>query len=352
MSKGSGLARSGTKAETSGEAAERPWRHPRETYALFGHSGALSALERDWQAGTLHHGLLICGPRGIGKATFAYALARRLLTGKAGSQADIADGRTNRQIAAGAHPDLLALDADESTGASRNINVDSVRELVSFFGLTASGAYGDAGYRVGIIDRADDMNTASANALLKLLEEPPRNAVLMLVCETPGRLPATVRSRCRRVPLDPLEPSDLRAAVEHAGGTMPVAEDSLRDKWVGGSVLRALMASDPVIAKTIGEAGRLLHSLPNPDQGMLSGFTAGFAAREARTAYDVVFELIDLHLVEMARQTVGQGDSERGAVLANCLQNVTGMKRESDVLNLDRTRTLLAVFRELSLSMN
>ncbi|MCB1480287.1 MAG: DNA polymerase III subunit delta' [Rhodobiaceae bacterium] len=346
------MARSSTRADASSNAVDRPWRHPRETLEVFGHAGARQALERDWQGGKLHHGLLITGARGIGKATLAYALARRLLTGKTGPEADDPENRTVRQIAAGSHPDLLALDGDESAGVTRTISVESVRDLVSFFGLTASNSPGAGGYRIGIIDRADDMNTASANALLKILEEPPRHAVLILVCETPGRLPATIRSRCRRVPIDPLEPADLRLAVEHAGGVIPTGEDEIRDRWISGSVLRALMVSDPAIAKTVHETSRILQGLPTPDQSQLSGFASSFGPREARAAFDIVFELIDLHLADHARQSAGQGDSRRGAALAECMQSLSRLKREADVLNLDRTRTLLAAFRELALCMN
>ncbi|MFN0263652.1 DNA polymerase III subunit delta' [Tepidamorphus sp. 3E244] len=342
------MARRPAKTAAQETAAERPFRHPRETMELFGHNAAMRDLVADWDAGRLHHGLLITGPHGIGKATLAYALARRLLTGETGTEADNLQLPAVRQIIAGAHPDLLVLDGDESTGATRTINVETIRSLISFFNMTASGSSG-GGYRVGIIDRADDLNTASANALLKLLEEPPRRAVLMLLCETPGRLPATVRSRCRKVPLRGLEPDALDSAVQAAGGEGTPANDGLQ-AWIAGSVARALMAQDKSLARVVTRTRKLVAALPNADAKDISDYAATFGPREARPMFDIAFEVLDMELAALAR-TRAVNSAGEGERIAACASRITDMKREADVLNLDRARSVITAFRELGLAL-
>jgi len=331
---------------------QRAWRHPRETLEIFGHGAVLDALEREWRAGMLHHGLMLAGPKGIGKATFAYALARRLLTGLDGLAADDPDNRIVRQIRAGSHPDLLALDADEGETVNRLIPVDDVRRLVAFFGKTAASSVAGGGCRVGIIDRADDLNTASANALLKILEEPPRRSILILVCEAPGRLPATVRSRCRQVSLDPLEESDLARAVCAAGGRLAERIEGELEAWVAGSALRALMLGDKSVADALREAGALLAALPGIDQARLGRLAQRLGARDNRDAYNAAFDLMSLHMAQRARAAAFSGAaSPHAANWANAIGRVEETKSQADALNLDRSRTLLAAFHRLALEL-
>lgn len=344
------VARRGRTSEKKGAGDdERAWPHPREARALFGHAGLLESLVADWHGGHLHHGLLLCGPRGIGKATLAYALARALLAGADQASAGDPGSPLFRQVAAASHPDLLAIDGDDSTGATRAIGVDRIRQLISFFSLTASGGQGE-GYRVGIVDRADDMNTSSANALLKLLEEPPQRAILILVCETPGRLPATILSRCRRVPVEPLNQSDLAACVAALGGTPPQAESPALHAWIGGSVARALQASDPAVARTITETLELASAYPRIDEARLTRFATGFGPREGREAFDIAFDVLMLHVCERAREAARES-APGGDSLAQLTSRLAELKREADVLNLDRPRTVLSAFRELGLAL-
>ena len=174
--------------------------HPRAVFA-YESGGAmeqafLDALER----GRLHHAWLLAGPEGIGKATFAYRVARRLLGATAepalGLLGSKPDDPVCRQIMARAHPDLLVLQRDAEDGKTRKgIPVDDARALPEFFAKTpAAGAY-----RVAIIDAADDLNANAANAVLKTLEEPPERGVLLLISHAPGSLLPTLRSRCRRL---------------------------------------------------------------------------------------------------------------------------------------------------------
>ena len=185
-----------------------PWRSNR----LLGHEAAEKTMLAAQQSGRLHHAWLLAGPRGIGKATLAWRFARFLLSGE-GEGSLFGGGPESLDVAADApgralvdarsHPDLFHLrrTLNPDTGRMRaEIAVDDVRDLGAFMHMTpAMGKW-----RVAIVDAADEMNRNSANAVLKILEEPPPNAVLLMVAHMPGRLLPTIRSRCRRLALQPL----------------------------------------------------------------------------------------------------------------------------------------------------
>src|SRR6516162_10232296 len=184
---------------------------PRANPELIGHESAERELRRLVEADRLPHAILLSGPRGIGKATLAFRFARFLLANRdrstkmanlSGLAIDPESG-VFRRVAAGGHADLLTIERAFDPRRRRlrsEIVVDDAREITSFFRLTAA----EEGWRVVIIDGAEEMNRSAANALLKILEEPPRLALLLLTCHTPGRLLPTIRSRCRRFPLVPL----------------------------------------------------------------------------------------------------------------------------------------------------
>ena len=187
--------------------------HPRETSVLFGHAEAEQTLLEAYRSGRIPHAWLIGGESGIGKATLAYRMARFVLAypdpampavRKATSLAIPADHPVARRIAGQAHGDLLSLERviNEKTGKLFTvIRVDDIRRSVPFFGSTA----GEGGWRIAIVDSVDELNKESENALLKVLEEPPPRALLLLVSNAPGRILPTIRSRCRMLMLRPLE---------------------------------------------------------------------------------------------------------------------------------------------------
>ena len=187
---------------------------PRANPILLGHAPAEAALAGALSGGRLHHAWLITGPEGIGKATLAYRFARWLLAGGPRADTTRADLALDpahpvfRRVATGSHADLLTIERSlDSTRKRlrRQIVVDDVRRVHGFLGLTPA----EGGWRVVMVDGADTLNPAAANALLKVLEEPPPRAVLLLTCAATGRLPATLLSRCRRLPLSPLGPPDM-----------------------------------------------------------------------------------------------------------------------------------------------
>src|SRR2546421_13016166 len=186
-------------------------KHPRETTDLFGHREAEMALLNAYRSGRIPHAWLIGGAQGIGKATLAYRMARFVLAHRDPLAADVRHAEAlqvapsdpvARHIAAGAHGSLLPLERSlNDKGRMRTvITVDETRETISFFGSTAAVD----GWRVCIVDTVDELNPNAANALLKILEEPPQRSLFLLVSHSPARALPTILSRCRKLPLRPL----------------------------------------------------------------------------------------------------------------------------------------------------
>src|ERR1700755_3451457 len=174
--------------------------HPREVFELQGHEGPEAEFESARARGRLHHAWLLTGPEGVGKATFAYRAARRLLGAPPEPQRGVLGSDphhpVSRQVAARSHPDLMVLEREGPDGKPRKvIPVEEARRLAEFFSKSPASAP----HRVAIIDAMDDLNVNAANAILKTLEEPPPSGVLLMVSHSPGRLLPTIRSRCRRL---------------------------------------------------------------------------------------------------------------------------------------------------------
>lgn len=256
----------------SERAAEAEVAVSRETTALFGHGEAEHVLLDAYRSGRMPHAWLLGGPPGIGKATLAYRLARFVLANPdpaapgvraAMSLGVAADHLVARRIAAQAHGDLLVLErtVNERGRLRTEIAVSDVRRTVSFFGSTA----GEGGWRVCIVDSADELNRFGENALLKILEEPPARSLLLLVSHAPGRLLPTIRSRCRQLWLRPLAENDVVAAAAAALHVAP--DDDLRRAaaQADGSVARAIALYDPATLALRERINGLLARLPSTD---------------------------------------------------------------------------------------
>jgi DNA polymerase-3 subunit delta' len=225
---------------------------PRETAVLHGHSEVESVLLESYRSGRLAHAWLLGGTAGIGKATLAYRMARFVLAHPDHSQLPQtatslhvdAEHPVARRIAAQAHGDLLVLERtinDKTDKLRQEIQVDDVRRTVKFFGSTPA----EGGWRVAIVDAVDELNSEGANALLKILEEPPRQALLLLVSHSAGRVLPTVRSRCRLLSLRPLAASEVARAAAAAIAQNPSDPRITAAAAVAeGSVRRALALLD------------------------------------------------------------------------------------------------------------
>jgi DNA polymerase III subunit delta' len=184
------------------------------TKAVLGHNDSFEQFLHARGSGRLHHAWLFDGPKGIGKAQTAYNLAAIMLGADYQSEngcLSVDAGPVTDHMNAGSHPDFRVLSiSDEETSRSRTgIPVEDVRRLSAFFSLKP--ALG--GYRVAIVDAMDDLNRNGANALLKTLEEPPKNCLLFLIFHRTTLLLPTIRSRCQRLKFDPLSGDQLRTAL-------------------------------------------------------------------------------------------------------------------------------------------
>jgi DNA polymerase-3 subunit delta' len=323
--------------------------HPRETTALFGHAEAEQALLEAYRSGRIPHAWLIGGPSGIGKATLAYRMARFVLANpdplapalrQATSLALPDDDRTVRRIAAQGHPDLLVLEraVNEKTGKLYTvIRVDDVRRTISFFGSTA----GEGGWRVCIVDTADELQyPQAANALLKILEEPPLNALLLLISHAPARLLPTIRSRCRRLQLRPLSETDVIQGAAAALGR-DASEPELREAaaLAEGSIGRALMLLEGSALTLRKRVVDLLARLPDVDPQSLHALgdaLGGFEPQRLASFVDAVNEWLAASLAT--------ADRGRMVRIAQAWEKINEAASNVDEYNLERKPLVFSVF--------
>jgi DNA polymerase III subunit delta' len=325
--------------------------HPRETRELIRHAEAEQTMLEAYRSGRMPHAWLIGGPAGIGKATLAYRMARFVLAHpdpaapavqSATSLAVADDHPVAQRIAARSHPDLLVLErvVNEKTGKLFTvIRVDDVRQTVSFFGSTA----GEGGWRVCIVDTADELqDPQGANALLKILEEPPRNALLVLVSHAPARLLPTIRSRCRRLILRPLSVEEVARgaarALDRDAGDAAVREAAAQAE---GSIGRALMLLEGPALELRRQVVTQLERLPAVDPRALHalGDALGGTEPQRLAAFvDTVNEWL------AARTANGPQENRRLVRLAEAWDKVNQAARDADTYNLDRKPLVFAVF--------
>ncbi|TNC74580.1 DNA polymerase III subunit delta' [Rubellimicrobium roseum] len=275
--------------------------HPREATALVGHDAAQRDILTALASGKVHSGWLLSGPEGVGKATLAYRMAATLLAHRPGDPAPSAlglplDHPDARLLRAGAHPRLFVLrrGPDDKGNLRSVITVEEARKLRGFFGLSAA----DGGRRVVIVDAADEMNPNAANAILKLLEEPPAQATLLLIAHQPARLLPTIRSRCRTLRLSPLGAGDLGHAMDAIGLSTdsPEALAELAAGSVGNAVRLAHAGGLDLYAELVA----LLNTLPRLDRPRAIRLAESAAGR-AEGRFDLLLDLLDLLLTRLAR---------------------------------------------------
>jgi DNA polymerase-3 subunit delta' len=329
--------------------------HPREQFAFFGHEEGEEAFLEGLRSGRLHHAWLIGGAQGIGKATLAYRVARAVLDPRKANERGVAsldvpaDSQAARQVAALSHPNLAVLRRSPPTdkkAASTTIPVDAVRRALTMFGSTAA----DGGYRVCIVDSAEDLTISSANALLKVIEEPPLRSLFLIVSHAPQRVLPTIRSRCRRLLLRPLGSHDVRAAIASLGSPWSdipgdVVAQALR--YGEGSVRRTLELLDAEKVAFIDQVTRLLDSLPRTDTKQVLALAEALARRDADDSYDLALETVQRWVSERLREQAGLGAS-RLAPLVEVCEKIGRSAREIDVFNLDRRPFILTMFDDLA----
>lgn len=351
--------------DTGGKVME-----PRENPHLLGHAEAESAVLSAWNGNRFAHSWLIAGPRGVGKATLAYRLARFVLAdvgeGPFRKSDSLAVGREDpvfRRVAARAHADLKVVERGFDAQRSRwreEIVVNDVRDLVSFFAMTAA----EGKWRVGIVDAADEMNRNAANALLKTLEEPPAHGLVIMVAHVPGRVPATLRSRCRRLSLRGLAPELVGRIVAEQRPDVAADRRAALGRLADGSPGRALALADAEGLALYEELVALVSDLPAVD--MLSVHRLGdrVGRRDGGDAFRLIGGLLPRWIEGLVRgaatgtfpEPVVPGENEAMARLARTAglerwcevwENVRDLFSAAEAVNLDRKQVLLNVFATL-----
>lgn len=345
---------SAARVETS---AQIP--HPRQTMSLFGHRDAEQALLHAYQSGRIPHAWLIGGAHGIGKATLAYRMARFVLAHRDPLAQQVQSANTleidpshpvARHVAADSHGGLLTLERTlNDKGVMRTvITVDETRETISFFGSTAAVE----GWRVCIVDTVDELNANAANALLKVLEEPPRQSLFLLVSHAPARVLPTIQSRCRKLPLRPLAPDDvIHAAAEAA--QIPLGDPALTEAAAAaeGSVARALTLLGGDALKLHQRTAALLKSLPRVDPRELHalGDSLGGSDRALLAAF---VDSVDRWIAERLRADDANANLPRLARLAEVWEKINRAARDTADYNLERKPLVFSVFGLLAEAIN
>lgn len=363
---------------------------------LFGQTEAETALLAAARSGRLPHAWLVTGLRGVGKATLAYRFARFLLSGGAAADngpdlfgekptpTDLSVDPQHpvfRRLIAGAHPDVQALTRtpnpkdlrklDNLSGKERlekerklklrsEIGIDQVREAVRFLHMTSS----EGGWRILIVDSADEMSSNAANALLKVLEEPPPDALLLLVSHSPGGLLPTIRSRCRHLPLAPLDEAVVRDLIGRYRPEIEATDAAALARLSEGSIGRALELEAIGGLDLYRELVELLGSLPKVDGGKLYLFAERLAGDNSGMAFRTGSDLLCWWLARMirhhaTRQPVEEVVPGEGAVMQRLVgprdlapwlalwENLTRLFGRAESASLDRKQVMVSAFLEL-----
>ncbi len=327
---------------------------PRANPLLVGHAAAEATLLGALRGRRMHHAWLITGPEGVGKATLAFRFARRVLAGVPANDSlalDPADPVFRRAMAGG-HADLFTL--QRTPGSDRKklraeIVVDDVREVGAFLRLTPA----EGGWRVVVVDRADELNRNAANALLKVLEEPPPRALLLLVCAAPGRLPVTIRSRCRRLPLRPLGDADMARLLALYLPDQPEEERDRLIELAEGSPGRALMLREAQGLALAGLVDQVLAGLPEMPR---AGWE--FADKLAREegAFSTFLDLLRAAIASAVRAHArGRADPDQARLVGlrpldawgDVWHALTRLQDETQRFTLDKRHAVLAGLRLL-----
>ena len=281
---------------------------------IVGQDRAVEQFASAWATRKLHHGWLLAGPKGVGKASFAHSAARRVLADAAGPSSTLPGIETPddlpivKLVEASSHPDMRRLERllnEKTDNLARNISVDQVRDLGAFLSLTPALSQ----WRVVIIDTVDDLETSGANALLKILEEPPPNTLFFLVSHAPGRLLPTIRSRCRRLDFRKLDDDAMTSIVERQAPGLTEAQRERLISMSSGSAGRALAFAELDLAKLEDAALAILRQ-GDPTNARRSDLANELGKKGAADRYSAFLDLVPSLIAREARR-LERGPRER-----------------------------------------
>jgi DNA polymerase III subunit delta' len=330
--------------------------HPRFARSLIGHAAAEGEFLNAYRSQRLAHAWLLGGPEGVGKATLAWRFARFILaepdptSARARDAHDLAvdfEAPAVRQALALAHPDIVVLRRSWNAQAKNfysEIRVEDVRNALQLFQKSA----GAGGWRICVVDSAEDLNRAGANALLKMIEEPPPRSLFLVVAHKPGQVLPTIRSRCRRVTLEGLGPADIARVIGGLGEPWSAAAEadvSRAASSANGSVREALKRIDPASAETGAMIAAAITRLPEVDFREIHRLADVVSARGAGDAFDGLMNALYDWLSARAR---AGGQAARLASIAEVWDKIRAATREAEAYNLDKKLHVLSIFAELS----
>ncbi|HET7577511.1 MAG TPA: DNA polymerase III subunit delta' [Sphingomicrobium sp.] len=281
---------------------------------ILGQDKAVEQFASAWATRKLHHAWLLAGPKGVGKASFAKAAARRVLADAAGPPSDLPGIGTDDEhkivklVRAGSHPDMRWLERlpkEKGEGLARDITIKQIRALGEFMGMTAALSP----WRVAVIDSMDELNKEASNALLKILEEPPANTLFFLVSHAPGRLLPTIRSRCRRLQFEALDDDAMTSILEARAPDLSAAERQRIVSMSFGSAGRALAFAELGLAKLEDSALAILRQ-GDPTNARRSDLATELGKKAAADRYAAFLDLAPALIAREARKLQG-GQRER-----------------------------------------
>ncbi len=337
--------------------------HPRETEHLFGHAAAEHDFLEAYREGRLPQAWLIGGREGIGKATLAWRVARFILANPDPSQPAVQRATdlhvdpnlpVVRRIAAQSHGDVVVLRREWDPKTKKHfteIRVDDVRKAINLFHSAAS----EGGWRIAIIDSADDLNRSSANALLKIIEEPPPKSLFLIISHRPAATMPTIRSRCRRLMLSPLPDTDVVAAIKAMEEAPNASDKELMTAAVraSGSVRDTLLLLANASIKQADDVARLLSKLPEVDWRAVHTLADSTLGREGGEVFDAVLTMVLDWVDAHVRTNAASGAGPRSlAPLAQVWEKIAASARETQALNLDRRPIILSIFADLSAAVS
>jgi DNA polymerase III subunit delta' len=267
---------------------------------LIGHDAAWRHFTSALESGKLHHGWILAGPRGLGKASFALRAAAALVD---------TEVRYSNLIARGTHPDILTIkrlpkdaakdddEPDANAELKRSITIEQIRSLQA--SLTTRPGLADK--RVIIIDSADDLERGGANALLKSLEEPPADTYFLLISHASDRLLPTIRSRCQMLRFEPLNHDQMTAALSDAASEIDPADLDALIRAGKGSPGQAI----DFMGLDLGKLDNAMHAIiqtGDPGNDLRVALAEQLSLKAAQQRYEAFLRLAPSLIAERARR--------------------------------------------------